>query len=147
MDSRLALCHRGRVSLILKAVMISASPGDSNPFSFSRVLSLQRPHLPSGRWSSGGPSLSIQNGLQQSTGTIMGALGNLISQGHYSSAFDLGPDRSLAGLRPPASELQDSDKERKTKTKSVQEPPALGAWHPKLQEALTSNLSVFLQTC
>jgi hypothetical protein len=101
MDSRLALCHRGRVSLILKAVMISASPGDSNPFSFSRVLSLQRPHLPSGRWSSGGPSLSIQNGLQQSTGTIMGALGNLISQGHYSSAFDLGPDRSLAGLRPP----------------------------------------------
>lgn len=77
----------------------------------------------------------------------MGALGNLISQGHYSSACDLGPDQSLAGLRTWASELQDSDKERKTKPKSVQDPPALGTWHPKLQEALTSNLSMFLQNC
>lgn len=42
----------------------------------------------------------------------MGVLGNLISQGHYSSAFDLEPDQSLAGLRTWASELQDSDKER-----------------------------------
>lgn len=53
----------------------------------------------------------------------MGALGNMIIQGHYSSAFDLGPDQTWAGFLTPASELQDSDKEREKQNPSVYRAP------------------------
>lgn len=93
MDSNLALYHRGRVSLILKVVLIPGSSGDIRFLSFCRAVSseLAEVSFTSNRWNIRGQSLSIQIGLQLSMGAIIGALGNLISQGHYSSALTLGP--------------------------------------------------------
>lgn len=45
-------------------------------------------------------TLSPQNRLQWATGALVGARGNLISQGHHSSVFDLGQIRTWLFWEP-----------------------------------------------
>lgn len=55
MDSHPALCHRGRVGLILKIVVIPGFPGDISFLSLFRVVSSELAEVsftPSERWSS-----------------------------------------------------------------------------------------------
>lgn len=77
--------------MIAKVILISGFPRDIQVLLSLRTVEFLKPAEVSF-------TLSLPSGLQWVAGALVGDLGNLISQGHHSSAFDLGPDQSLADL-------------------------------------------------